>query len=380
MDKEQLTKLLTFGIQRGVSDIHFAVGHRPHYRVKGELLAAKYAPMTPEDTIDIARILLRRPVGALPAGPGAGRLLQHPRGRALPRPRLLSARLGGHRHPGDPLRRARLRGAQPAQGRSPTSPSARRGLILVTGATGMGKSTTIAAMIKHINETRNAHVVTIEDPIEFLYSHGRCIITQREVGSDTLSYRDALIAALRQDPDVIMVGEVREHETAETCLKAAETGHLVVSAIHTTDVVRTVERFVGMFPPEVQETVRVRFADCLTAIVSLRLLVNKSGLGLIPAVEILRATRTVREYIRRGDRLAELSQHHAAGQGPLRDADLRPAPARALPRRATSSWRSERPRRATPRTSSGRSPSSSKLTSSEQATGDRHRRPATGNA
>jgi len=184
--------------------------------------------------------------------------------------------------------------------------SARRGLILVTGATGMGKSTTIAAMIKHINESRQAHVVTIEDPIEFLYSHSKCIITQREVGSDTLSFREALVAALRQDPDVIMVGEVREQETAETCLKAAETGHLVISAIHTTDVVQSIERFVGMFPIEIQESVRFRLVDCLTAIISLRLLVNKSGLGLIPAVEVLRATRTVREHIRRGDRLAEL--------------------------------------------------------------------------
>ena len=170
----------------------------------------------------------------------------------------------------------------------------------------MGKSTTIAALLKHINETRHAHVVTIEDPIEFLFGHGKSIITQREVGSDTASFQDALVAALRQDPDVIMVGEVREQETAETCLKAAETGHLVISAIHTQDVMRTIDRFIGMYPREHQESVRVRLADCLTAIVSLRLLVNKSGIGQIPAVEVLRATRTVREYIRRGDRIADL--------------------------------------------------------------------------
>ncbi len=308
MDAEQLTKLLMFGIQRGVSDIHFAVGHRPHYRVKGDLLAAKYSPMTPEDTVDIARILLNEPDWDP---------------RTLVRERDTSHSIAG-------VGRFRVhvfcqRGsvgivirAIPYEVRSfealnlpavlPDIFNARRGLILVTGATGMGKSTTIAAMIKHINETRNAHIVTIEDPIEFLYAHGKCIITQREVGSDTASYRDALVAALRQDPDVIMVGEVREHETAETCLKAAETGHLVISAIHTTDVVRTVERFVGLFSPESQESVRVRFADCLTAIVSLRLLVNKSGLGLIPAVEILRATRTVREAIRRGDAISDLNK------------------------------------------------------------------------
>jgi twitching motility protein PilT len=307
LDRDQLTKLLTFGIQRGVSDIHFAVGYRPHYRVKGDLLAAKYAPMTPEDTVDIARILFEDPKWNASdltrerdfsySIPGIGRFRVHiffQRGSLSIVIRVIPYDVRGFEALNLPKVMEDIA-------------NARRGLILVTGATGMGKSTTIAAMIKHINETRNAHIVTIEDPIEFLFGHGKCIITQREVGSDTASYRDALISALRQDPDVIMVGEVREQETAETCLKAAETGHLVVSAIHTTDVVKTVERFVGMFPPTVQDSVRVRFADGLSAIVSLRLLVNKSGLGLIPAVEILRATRTVREFIRRGDRLTDLT-------------------------------------------------------------------------
>lgn len=307
MDKEQLTKLLTFGIQRGVSDIHFAVGHRPHYRVKGELLAAKYSPIMPEDTVDIVRILLEdeqwdpnnlmRERDFSYSIPGIGRFRVHvfsQRGSVGIVIRVIPYDVRGFEELNLPKVLADIA-------------SARRGLILVTGATGMGKSTTIAAMLKYINETRNAHVVTIEDPIEFLFSHGSCIITQREVGSDTLGFREALVAALRQDPDVIMVGEVREQETAETCLKAAETGHLVISAIHTTDVARTIERFIGMFPANIQESVRVRFADCLAAIISLRLLVNKSGLGLIPAVEILRATRTVREYIRRGDRLSELT-------------------------------------------------------------------------
>jgi len=314
VDKEQLTKLLTFGIQRGVSDIHFAVGHRPHYRVKGDLLAAKYSPMTPEDTVDIARILLDDPnwePGTLVRErdfsysiPGVGRFRVHiffQRGSVGIVIRVIPYDVRSFEALNLPKVLADIS-------------NTRRGLILVTGATGMGKSTSIAAMIKHINETRNAHVVTIEDPIEFLYGHGKCIITQREVGSDTMSYRDALVAALRQDPDVIMVGEVREVETAETCLKAAETGHLVISAIHTTDVERTIQRFVGMFAPEAQESVRVRIADCLAAIVSLRLLVNKSGLGLIPAVEILRGTRTVREVIRRGDRLDELPRSMEQGK------------------------------------------------------------------
>jgi len=306
LDKEQLHKLLTFGIQRGVSDVHFAVGHRPHYRVKGDLMAAKYAPMTPEDTQDIARVLFQQPEWDSSqmlrerdlsySIPGVGRFRVHifnQRGSVGIVIRVIPYEVRSFEALNLPAVLSDIVGS-------------RRGLVLVTGATGMGKSTTVAAMLKYINETRHAHVVTIEDPIEFLFAHGKAIITQREVGSDTASYQDGLVAALRQDPDVIMVGEVREQETAETCLKAAETGHLVISAIHTTDVMRTVDRFTSMFPAEARDSARVRLADCLTAVVSLRLLVNKSGLALLPAVEILRATRTVREYIRRGDRLGDL--------------------------------------------------------------------------
>jgi twitching motility protein PilT len=306
MDAEQLQKLLLFGLQRGVSDIHFSVGHRPHYRVKGDLLPAKYPPLQAEDTVEIARILTGDP-GFDPLQftrerdfshslPGIGRFRVHilkQRGTIGIIARVIPYEVKGFAALNLPPVLADIA-------------AARRGLVLVTGATGMGKSTTISAMIKHINETRHAHIVTVEDPIEFLFAHGKCIITQREVGSDTESYRQALTAALRQDPDVIMVGEVREQETAEICLKSAETGHLVISAIHTTDVVRTLERFVALFPPVAQEAARIHLADCLTAIVSLRLLLNKSGLGRVPAVEILRATRTVREYIRRGDQLEEL--------------------------------------------------------------------------
>lgn len=306
MDKEQLIKLLTFGIQRGVSDIHLAAGYKPHFRIKGDLLSAKHTPLTPQDTVDIARILLNntewdpsaliRERDLSYSIPGIGRFRVHiflQRGSVGIVIRVIPYEVRSFEALNLPSVLADIA-------------SARRGLVMVTGATGMGKSTTIASMIKHINETRYAHVVTIEDPIEFLYGQGKCIISQRELGSDTESYRDALVAALREDPDVIMVDEVRETETADTCLKAAETGHMVISAIHTTDVVRTIERFVSLFPHQAQETARVRLADCLTAIVSLRLLVNKSGLGLIPAVEILRATRTAREYIRRGDRLNDL--------------------------------------------------------------------------
>jgi twitching motility protein PilT len=177
---------------------------------------------------------------------------------------------------------------------------ARRGLILVTGATGNGKTTTMAAMVRHINESRHAHVVTIEDPIEFLHEPQKCMIIQREVGSDTESFRDAMTAAMRQDPDVIVVGEIRDRETASTCLKAAETGHLVLSAIHTPDSVTTVQRYLGLFESEAVDVVRARLGDCLQAIVSLRLLASKDGRRRLPAVEILRVTRTIRECLRAG--------------------------------------------------------------------------------
>ena len=175
---------------------------------------------------------------------------------------------------------------------------ARRGLVLITGATGNGKTTTMAAMLRYINETRHAHIVTIEDPIEFIHEPQKCMIIQREVGADTESFRDAMTAAMRQDPDVILVGEIRDRETASTALKAAETGHLVISAIHTPDAVATIQRYVGLFETDAQDVVRDRLGDCLQAVVSLRLLARKDGRRRLPAVEILRVTRTIRECIR----------------------------------------------------------------------------------
>jgi twitching motility protein PilT len=165
----------------------------------------------------------------------------------------------------------------------------------------------MAAMLRHINETRHAHVVTIEDPIEFLHEPQQCMIIQREVGSDTDSFSGALTAALRQDPDVILVGEIRDRETAATCLKAAETGHLVLGAIHTPDAVATVQRYLGLFETDAVDVIRERLGDCLQAIVSLRLLSAKDGRHRLPAVEILRVTRTIRDCLR-GGRMAELPE------------------------------------------------------------------------
>jgi twitching motility protein PilT len=173
-----------------------------------------------------------------------------------------------------------------------------RGLVLVAGTTGSGKSTTLAAMLGHINESRTAHVITIEDPIEFYFSNRKSSIVQREIGADTGSFPVALRAALRQDPDVIMIGEMRDTETIDIAMKAAETGHLVVSTVHTTDAAKTVQRILGVFPTTEQAMVRTRLSECLCAVVSQRLLPRSDGEGLVPAVEVMVATRFVQDCIR----------------------------------------------------------------------------------
>jgi twitching motility protein PilT len=169
-------------------------------------------------------------------------------------------------------------------------------------------------MIQEVNRTRKAKIVTVEDPIEFVFTHDKSIITQREVGTDTKSFPEALRAAMRQDPDVIMVGEMRDLETVDTSLKAAETGHLVFSTIHTNDVVSTVSRLVSFFPTEEQLQVRNRLAENLKAVVSLRLLVNKKQNARVPAVEVMRTTRTIQECIKDPARTAEMVEFMGRGR------------------------------------------------------------------
>jgi len=172
-----------------------------------------------------------------------------------------------------------------------------RGLVLVTGTTGSGKSTTLAAMIDHINSTRCAHVMTVEDPIEFLHRDSRSIVNQREVAVDTKSFAHALRSALRQDPDVILVGEMRDFETIETGLLAAETGHLVFSTLHTLDATETINRIIAVFPPHQQKQVRLQLASVLKAVVSQRLIPRADHKGRVPAVEVLVATAFIRDCI-----------------------------------------------------------------------------------
>ncbi|HXH63284.1 MAG TPA: PilT/PilU family type 4a pilus ATPase [Gemmatimonadales bacterium] len=187
--------------------------------------------------------------------------------------------------------------------------AAERGMILVTGVTGSGKSSTMAAIINYINQTQHKHILTLENPIEFLHRDVNCSVTQREIGTDTDDFRMGLRAALRQDPDVVLIGEMRDAETIDTAMKAAETGHLLISTLHTPDAVTTISRIVSMFPPEEQEISRLRLAESLHAVVSQRLLPRADGHGRAAALEILIATGTVRDFIKDPNRTPELHDY-----------------------------------------------------------------------
>ncbi|CAG0995949.1 Twitching mobility protein [Myxococcaceae bacterium] len=311
MDREKVYRLLRLGLEKGASDIHFQVGYLPLYRFHGELVELRYKVLTREDTEEIVRVLLE----------GDGRAMETPFNELdlafeLPGEGRFRVNISRQRRCLNVVLRViplQIRTFEDLNLPSMLRQIAhlQRGYVLITGATGMGKSTTLATMLNEVNRERKAKIVTIEDPIEFVFTHDKSIITQREIGTDTGSFPDALRAALRQDPDVIMVGEMRDLETVDTSLKASETGHLVFSSIHTNDVASTITRLVSFFPTEEQPQVRVRLADNLKAVVSLRLLLNKKGDGRVPAVEIMRSTRTIQECIKDPARNAEITDYVA---------------------------------------------------------------------
>ncbi len=199
-----------------------------------------------------------------------------------------------------------------------------RGLILITGTTGSGKSTTLAAIVDHINQTRNSHIVTIEDPIEFLHKDKNAFITQREVDVDTRSFAEALRGSLRQDPDVILVGEMRDLETMETALVAAETGHLVLSTLHTLDAQETLTRIISAFPPYQQKSIRIQLAGLLKAVVSQRLMKSAKGTTRVPAVEVLISTPLIRDYILERRKNRTNPRCHFRRNFAIRNAGFRP--------------------------------------------------------
>lgn len=315
MEREKLYRLLRLGLEKGASDIHFQVDYLPLYRFHGELVELRYKVLTPQDTEGIVRLLCEN-------DPTIDNLDWNERDLAfeLPGEGRFRVNISRQRRNYNIVLRV-----IPPQIKTFTDlnlpgvlsdiAQAQRGYVLVTGATGMGKSTTLATMLNEINTTRKSKIVTIEDPIEFVFSHHKSIITQREIGTDTASFPDALRAALRQDPDVIMVGEMRDLETVDTSLKAAETGHLVFSTIHTSDVASTITRLVSFFPNEEQLNVRARLAENLHAIISLRLLVNKKENGRVPAVEVMRSTRSIQECIKDPTRTHEITDLIGRGRG-----------------------------------------------------------------
>ncbi|MBW2291685.1 MAG: PilT/PilU family type 4a pilus ATPase [Deltaproteobacteria bacterium] len=309
MEREKLHRLLRLGIEKGASDIHFQVGCLPLYRFHGDLVELRYKVLTPNDTEEIVKILLEEE-------PTAQDLDFNELDIAfeLPDEGRFRVNISRQRRFFNIVLRViplQIKTFQDLNLPSVLKEIAqlRRGYVLVTGATGMGKSTTLATMINEINQVRKSKIVTVEDPIEFVFSHAKSIITQREIGTDTSSFPDALRAALRQDPDVIMVGEMRDLETVDTSLKAAETGHLVFSTIHTGDVASTISRLVSFFPTEEQLQVRARLAENLNAVVSLRLLMNKKKNGRVPAVEVMRSTRTIQECIKDPAKTHEITEY-----------------------------------------------------------------------
>jgi twitching motility protein PilT len=314
MDREKLHRLLRLGLEKGASDIHFQVGNLPLYRFNGNLVELRYKVLSAQDTETMTALLMEgdsRARGEFNEVDLAYELAGEGRFRVnISRQRRFHNIV---------LRVIPLQIKSFDELNLPNVlrdiAQLNRGLVLVTGATGMGKSTTLAAMINEVNHTRKCKIVTIEDPIEFVFTHEKAIISQREIGTDTASFPDALRSALRQDPDVIMVGEMRDLETVDTSLKAAETGHLVFSTIHTADVASTISRLVSFFPVDEQATVRARIADNTKAIVSLRLLVNKKEDARVPAVEVLRPTRSIQECIRDVQRTAEITDYLARSRG-----------------------------------------------------------------
>ncbi|MEM6956327.1 MAG: PilT/PilU family type 4a pilus ATPase [Myxococcota bacterium] len=300
MDEATLLALLKKGAQYKASDVLLKVGQPPAFRVTGELHYLQGDKLRPEQTMALADIILRRSRfrGSI------DELLEYDTSYGAEG--IGRYRVNVYRQRGTvavALRAIPLKVPAFAELRLPASiqtlAEQERGMILCVGAAGNGKSTTLAAMVNHINQTRRAHVVTIEDPIEYIHSDQLASVSQREVGLDTPSFASALRAALRQDPDVILVGEIRDEETMDIALKAAETGHMVLSTLHTPDVSRTIGRVLALAGGGEETSTRERFADNLKGIIAQRLLPRTGGQGRVVAVEVLVMTGTARETIRR---------------------------------------------------------------------------------
>lgn len=293
-----INDILKVAAERKASDVHLKVGAHPVVRIDGKLqMLSEFKRMMQEDTIAMAfsmmssrqkeRFKNQLEIDIAYSVPGLGRFrcnIFQQRGSVGLVLRLIPSRILTFKELMLPPVLERICEEQ-------------RGLVLVTGTTGSGKSTTLASMIDYINTRRIEHVITIEDPIEFLHRDKKSIINQREVDVDTKGFTPALRSALRQDPDVVLVGEMRDYETIETALLAAETGHLVLSTLHTLDATESVNRVISVFPPHQQKQIRIQLSAVIKAIISMRLLPRADGLGRVPAVEIMISTPYIRDCI-----------------------------------------------------------------------------------
>jgi twitching motility protein PilT len=310
-----INDLLKIAVSSGASDLHLKVGSYPMMRLNGTLVvASEEKRLDRPDTEAMAGALFTDPehaekfrksqeVDLAYSVPGLGRFrcnVFQQRGTVGMVLRVIPTRIKSVEELGLPPVLKRIAAEE-------------RGLVLVTGTTGSGKSTTLAAMIDYINTTRAAHIMTVEDPIEYLHRDHHSIVNQREVAVDTRSFSHALRSALRQDPDVILVGEMRDFETVETALLAAETGHLVFSTLHTLDATETINRIIAVFPPHQQRQVRIQLASVLKAAISQRLLPRADGMGRAAAVEVMVATAFIRDCIVDKDKTSMI--HGAIGAG-----------------------------------------------------------------
>ena len=310
----RIDDLLRMAMSFGASDLHLRAGSFPVIRVNGELRPLSGVErLSQEETLEMAFSMMSNrqkqhfkeayevDIGYGVSGLGRFRVnIFQQRNSIGIVARVISDHIRNFAELGLPPILTRIADEQ-------------RGLILVTGTTGSGKSTTLAALIDHINQSRNSHVVTVEDPIEFLHKDKKSFITQREVDVDTRSFAEALRGSLRQDPDVILVGEMRDLETIETALVAAETGHLVFSTLHTLDASETLTRIISAFPPYQQKSIRIQLAGLLKAVVSQRLMKSAKGNSRVPAVEVLISTPLIRDYILHEEKTSQIRDAIAAG-------------------------------------------------------------------
>ena len=311
-----LNRILQLAIHRGASDVHLKVGLPPILRIGGKLTPVKGEKrLAGRDTLQVAHSIMddrqrtffeeRNEVDLAYGVPELGRFRVNvfkQRNRTGLVLRTISA---------NPPTIEELKLPPVIE----QIAMEQRGLVLVTGTTGSGKSTTLASMINHINHHRNCHIITIEDPIEFMHRDKKSIINQREVGHDTSTFATALRVALRQDPDVILVGEMRDLETIEIAILAAETGHLVFSTLHTLDAQETINRIIAVFPFQQQRQIRLQLSTVLKGIISQRLLPRADGQGRAPAVEVMVSTARIRELISDEDRTREIVEAVAQGHG-----------------------------------------------------------------